>query len=342
MKGYIMTNAILVYNASNVGDEIQSIAASRFLKSIDSYIVRENIHKTKSCAQIFLNAFWSGNPKNFPPSDTLRGIPLAMHLTLDTRKHFTRKTLKWFRDNQPIGCRDMSTLNFLKSKGIDAYFSGCLTLTLQKSKVVKKQEYVLCVDMPKEAVELVRKRTKREVIDLTRITHQYILPLEKMELAKVFLQLYQSAHCVISPNLHTIMPCLALETPVLAVNTGKRDVRFTGLEELLNQCSLDDFLAGKFDYDFDNPPKNPDAYKKLRRNLIHIASQYTGVNKTVCQFDTKNPVITLAKLFYRSKEKDTRALQYYTPKELFKGFVRRLFSNKRKRYEFTIGLPNED
>lgn len=335
-------SALLVYNASNVGDEIQSIAASRFLKRIDSYIVRENIHTTKSNASIILNAFWSGNPKNFPPSDTLDAVPIAMHLTLDTRKHFTKKSLAWFKAHEPIGCRDMSTLEFLKSKGIVAYFSGCLTLTLQKSKRVKKQDYIFCVDMPKEAVDKVRASTKREVIDLTRITNQYLLPLEKLELAKVFLQLYQSAHCVISPNLHTIMPCLALETPVLAVNTGKRDVRFTGLERLLNQCSLEDFLAGKVKYDFDNPPANPKAYKEIRANLIRIVKNYTGVDSHACKFDTDNPVITLAKLFYRSKEKDTRALQYYTPGELFKGFIKRLLSNKRKRYEFTIGLPNED
>lgn len=33
---------LMIYTTTNIGDEIQSIAASRFLPSIDEYISREN------------------------------------------------------------------------------------------------------------------------------------------------------------------------------------------------------------------------------------------------------------------------------------------------------------
>ena len=334
-----MSYAVLAYNASNVGDEIQSIAASRFLPQINHHILREGIHKTEAKSKIILNAYWSGSPKNFPPSSTLIGLPISMHLTEALRANITSKSLDWLKANAPIGCRDRSTLEFLESKGIPCYFSCCLTLTLQRSEKLTKQDWILCVDVPEDVQQRIRQQTKRKLISLTRITHQYMSPMQKMKLAKVFLQLYQQAHCVVSPNLHTVMPSLALETPVLNLDTGKRDVRFTGLLPMLRQ--LEYTANGNIDYDFDNPPENPILYMAYRNLLIEKASAFTEYNSTQCQFDLDNSVVELAALFGRSKKKDIRALTFYTPKELFKGFVKRFFTSKTDRYEYPIDFSEK-
>ena len=64
----------------------------------------------------------------FITPDWLVPIYTSMHftdagiITPDVRDHLVRY--------QPIGCRDSSTMKLLCSLGIDAYFSGCLTMTM--------------------------------------------------------------------------------------------------------------------------------------------------------------------------------------------------------------------
>jgi hypothetical protein len=49
----------------------------------------------------------------------------------------SEKTVDYFKNyvkrNGPVGARDKGTERLLKSKGVEAYFSGCLTLTLRKT-----------------------------------------------------------------------------------------------------------------------------------------------------------------------------------------------------------------
>src|SRR5690606_35429742 len=47
----------------------------------------------------------------------------------------SEKGIAYLKKHEPIGCRDQFTADTLKAKGIDAYFSGCLTLTLDTYKV---------------------------------------------------------------------------------------------------------------------------------------------------------------------------------------------------------------
>ena len=47
----------------------------------------------------------------------------------------TEKGIAYLKKHAPIGCRDKFTVQILNEKGIDAYFTGCLTLTLDNYKV---------------------------------------------------------------------------------------------------------------------------------------------------------------------------------------------------------------
>ena len=72
--------------------------------------------------------------KNWPPHNKVHPLFISFHINKLVYQFFSNeKSLNYFRKHQPIGCRDQSTVNFLKSYGIDAYFSGCLTLTLGES-----------------------------------------------------------------------------------------------------------------------------------------------------------------------------------------------------------------
>ena len=58
---------------------------------------------------------------------------------------------------RPIGARDLSTRDRLREKGIDAYFSGCLTMTFQPFANVAKGDAVIAVDLDKTELDQLRK-----------------------------------------------------------------------------------------------------------------------------------------------------------------------------------------
>ena len=292
---------ILKYNSINIGDEIQSIAASRFLPHIDYYINRETIRKwqgttSEEKTKLICNAWWMWCPSSFPPPPTIEPCLISMHICPEARKHFLKPEIKnYLLKHGPVGCRDKSTANFLNANKIPAYFSGCLTLTLERIPGLPKKDFIITVDLPEHIVRKIRERTNRPVYDLSR----FLMPsltINRLSMAKTMLYLYQSAHCVISSRLHVAMPCLALQTPVLLIDTNDEtlhnDGRYDGLRELCNTISEDDFLASDDAYNLENPPRNKDDYKKIRDELIQRCFEFTG-------FDRKDS------LFAEYKDSDT-------------------------------------
>lgn len=116
----------------NIGDYIQSIAARQFLPTIDKYLNRENLNKPlDDNLKLILNGWFMHSPNNWPPTENITPLFIAFHINkLAENAMLTREGIEYLKKNQPIGCRDYYTVELLKSKGIDAYFSGCLTLTL--------------------------------------------------------------------------------------------------------------------------------------------------------------------------------------------------------------------
>ncbi len=137
-----MKNGLLVYstnrenNLFNIGDYIQSIAARQFFKNqIDLFINRENLNDNfDSDIKIILNGWYMHEGKNWPPHEKIHPLFISFHINKLVYPYFSsEKSINYFKKYEPIGCRDQSSVNFLKSNGIDAYFSGCLTLTLGES-----------------------------------------------------------------------------------------------------------------------------------------------------------------------------------------------------------------
>ena len=125
-----------------------------------------------------------------------------------------------------------------------------------------------------------KQETKRPIL---RIDTNRCIQMDraaKFALAEYYLYLYQSAHAVVTSRLHCMLPCLALETPVLAIS-GREPHRYAGLIDLVNHTTEEDYLSGKYKYSLDNPKANPERYKTIREKLIKQCSEFTGC-------DTKN------------------------------------------------------
>lgn len=131
---------IVSYNrggaTKNIGDYMQTLAAIQKSDSSDYVLVdRENLdefsYENNKKVNVIMNGWFMANPHKFPPSDNINPLYVSFHLTPPIEDvFFTKETIEHLKQYQPIGCRDTNTVALMKKHGIDAYFSGCLTLTL--------------------------------------------------------------------------------------------------------------------------------------------------------------------------------------------------------------------
>ena len=266
----------------NLGDEIQSIAASCFLPKVDYFIDRESISRAVCDEKIklIMNGWYMIDHKQWPPARNIE--PLLVSVNLSNEKFekniFSPQNRDYLIDNGPVGARDLYTLNLLHEQNIPSYFSGCLTLTLPKNEYIVRKDYVLCIDVQKDIVDKLRKQTSRKIYEFSStFPLQYLKCEEKFKYAFGLLKAYQSAAAVITSRLHAAMPCLALETPVLLVRDfEKHDGRFDGLGELVRKADNKFYLNNLDYFDVNNLTPNGSEYMKYRELLIERCEKFTG------------------------------------------------------------------
>src|SRR5690606_18057865 len=98
---------------------------------------------------LILNGWFMHQPMNWPPSEHIHPLFISFHMNRPyISKMLTDKALAYMMKQGPIGCRDHYTAKVLQDHGIDAYYSGCLTLTLGDSyKFEGVREEILFVDV---------------------------------------------------------------------------------------------------------------------------------------------------------------------------------------------------
>jgi hypothetical protein len=170
----------------------------------------------------------------------------------------------YLRRHGPIGARDPATLAALRARGIDAYHSGCLTLTLERDPCAPRDAGVVACDLDPDAVTVLEQRTGRPVAVTTHIAPEPRAPAARLAAAERLLDLYARAELVVTTRLHCALPCLAFGTPVLFVTPWPQHDRLEPARRLTHWCSTADFVAGRSDYDLVAPPHNSMDFIEFR------------------------------------------------------------------------------
>lgn len=290
---------LLEYKTENIGDEVQSIAARRFLPRIDYFFDRDDIDATKTKTgekiKLIMNGWYTHHPENWPPKNpNLDPLLVAMHVEQDALNgapalaFISPESKNFLNKFGPVGARNISTFDFLQKNSIKAYFSGCITLTLVPDSKVKKQGFVLAVDVPDNVYRTMLKNTDRTVLRLDTNRKKDLDRDTRFLLAELWLYLYQSAHAVVTTRLHTMLPCLAFRTPVLAIS-GRDPKRYQGLIDLTNCTTAYKYVENPSIFDLDHPPKNPGTYIEVRKQLEELCSNFTGYDSRDSYLNGKNP-----------------------------------------------------
>lgn len=276
-----MKYGLLTYTGQrtyNVGDYVQSLAARQYLPRVDQFMNRETLGEySGDPTKLIMNGWWTHNIHHWVPSDKIDPLFVSFHMN-NTAAPFmlSKKGITYLKKHAPIGCRDKFTAQILNEKGIDAYFTGCLTLTLDNYTVdnAERGEDIYIVDpfynypksddllssvksavrgvMSGEAFQLgkidktLKKIVSPELLKSAKYVTQ-VLPEgkqtdeEKFAYAEDCLKKYARAKLVITSRIHSALPCLAMGTPVIFMNAFNSFVdtcRFDGILELFNRVDV--------------------------------------------------------------------------------------------------------
>jgi hypothetical protein len=128
-------------NSNNLGDYIQAIAAKEMLKSKFEELDRDNLSSyNEFTIKLLMNGWFMENANNWPPSKHIIPFFISFHLNPSVKsKMLNPLGVRYLKTFEPIGCRDLYTKKTLEEKGIKSFFSGCLTLCLDKKKLNLKK-----------------------------------------------------------------------------------------------------------------------------------------------------------------------------------------------------------
>jgi len=226
-------------NTINLGDDIQTLAAINFLEKknlkAEVFVNREDlINYNGPEINLIMNGWFMHDIKKFPPSEKINPIFISFHCA---NENLIGNNLDYFKKYEPIGCRDTKTVELFNKYGIEAYFTGCLTLYFNKQPIKDLSKYIVDVNTCKYIPKV--KFDKSNHTDYVEITHDlspeenrndYLYRLKK---AKNILNLYSKASIVVTSRLHVALPCRALGTKVNFIHSDLNDSRFSGLLSIM-------------------------------------------------------------------------------------------------------------
>lgn len=162
---------------ANLGDDIQTYAASRLLPMVDYYIDREKLSyfvpDEKEKIKVVINGWYNHDKTQVIPSPYIEPYYISVHfsendLILKPGYTYLKGYAKDKMNQYKIGCRDKYTLAQLKKIGYkDSYFSSCITTTLDPIGKKKEEDYIVVVDMKPEIIEHLKNITDLKIIETT-------------------------------------------------------------------------------------------------------------------------------------------------------------------------------
>lgn len=119
------------YADTNIGDYIQSLAAMQYYDAWEYFNRDELGNYHGDSVKAILNGWYTHKPENWPPSSAIDPLFVAFHINSTSYETIlSEKSVSYLKNYEPIGCRDENSVEKLREKGVEAYFSSCLTTTL--------------------------------------------------------------------------------------------------------------------------------------------------------------------------------------------------------------------
>ena len=215
-----MNYAGFKYDGSvNLGDQIQSIAAEQFIPRINKRFDRDKLREVSESDRhlLIMQGWFSQSPgRCFPPSASIIPLFLGFHIADHPANidHFLSPgSIRYFKQFEPVGCRDRHTAALLQHHGVESFHSKCLTITFPRRSSAPVNGKVIVSDV--NPLYLPHSLAKKALV-VSHIVSDKLSEQEKRSKAKMLLDLYRDeARLVITSRLHCALPCIAMGIPVV-------------------------------------------------------------------------------------------------------------------------------
>jgi len=250
-------------------DAIPESTCKSLCNAVRNTLCKTKIVPVKSEEEINLviNGWFDSAYCKFPPPGYITPLFISFHLNdTDHSKDPTYAYLEAgkgeksnisdnpYLKNFTVGCRDWHTVDLLRKNNVQAYFSGCVTLTLE-NKFTTRTDEILAVDCHTTCPSLYKLLVPEEIRNKAEILTHLVkskLPHEvKTDKAQALLDRYAVAKLVITSRLHCALPCLALGTPVVLIHPNLADPRLQTYLKYMKSYTTGDT------WDVPNDYKNP-------------------------------------------------------------------------------------
>jgi hypothetical protein len=175
------------------------------------------------CFGWYMHAIF-GLRHGFPLHDNLRPIFVSFHC--NKRSLLTPAAVEYLRRYGPVGCRDWTTVDLLLSLDVPAFFSGCVTTTIDtvfpEPAAPPADAPVAYVDVPAAEGGVHYRHSSIQVRRRSFVAN--------VRVALEALDTYRTRHRkVVTSRLHCYLPVRALGVDVEFRPVNPSDIRFDGL-----------------------------------------------------------------------------------------------------------------
>lgn len=266
----------------NLGDNVQTMAVMNLFRNLPKppseeelvWINRDDLTRYEGDEVILPMQGWFGKSAGemeWPPAPQVNPVFVGFHLAVCNNglKQFEDLNgFKYLQEHQPIGCRDLATRDYLRENGVDAYFSGCNTLTFPRREKEPENGKIYIVDVIPHWMKFIPKSIKDEAEVISQIAFCEEYPMREEEArgmeaeARELINMYRdTAKLVITSRIHCAMPCLAMGIPVIFLCWSPGDVRFSVLQHFIHTYSLKETALV-------NWSPEPVEYENLKKAMI--------------------------------------------------------------------------
>jgi hypothetical protein len=311
-----METGILGFIGSkNIGDYVQTkavidLVGSKNIKILD----RENLDKyNDTVIQTIINGWFMESPENWPPSEKIKPLFISFHLNPSIEKELLKQeSIKYFKSHEPIGCRDIYTRDILLEKGVNAYYSSCITTTIDRNNYLKSKtqaEGIIVIGAfdrlkptldYKSSVKLLisifkypfkkigyslklskfNRHLNNQNFKIKRYSQLTKRPIkshnEGLNLASEMLEKIAESEVMITSRIHAALPALAMGLKVIFIDQGLDHVnhkhRLSGLINYFTRVNLKDF----FMINLDNIPA-------MEKHKVHTQKIKDTINNFLTQ-----------------------------------------------------------
>jgi len=231
-----MKNAVFSFNTPNLGDDMQSLAAALMLPSVDAYVDRDalDLVRLDEPHRLIMNSWFAIKRYRAVPHHSLDPIYFGFCVGRDELLNSSWKA-EWAK-NGSIGCRDAQSVALMQLHGIQAHFTGCLTMWIgRRIEKPAKRSGVLFIDVPEEVERTIPPDILNRAERITNATKTGQSPKARFVAAARLLDKMRTAEMVVTKRLHAVLPCVGFETPALVFISDKlKDSRrFSGVDNFL-------------------------------------------------------------------------------------------------------------